>query len=111
MNYGQVVERLEAIDTHLERTLPREDAEHPSAAYFKAKRDYERAWAEAYLCTSGTVEERKNLTIVELYKSEAYKALVTAEAAYEAWRAVDRTLSTRASIGQSLLKAFQQERQ
>lgn len=109
MTYDDVVTRLEAIERDLEALLPDEVTDHPAAAYFRSKREYEQTWAQEYIQTEGTVEERKNQTILRLYSSLVYKELVTAEAAYEANRAIGRVLETRASIGQSLLRAMTRE--
>ncbi len=109
MTYAQVVERLEQIEDALAQQLPDEMTEHPAGAFYRSKREYEKAWAEVYVSTEGTVDERRNRTILKLYTSDAYKALVAAEASYEASKAVSRVLETRASIGQSLLRAFAQE--
>ena len=107
MTHDQIITRLEEIEEAL-ATLDQEQ-NHPAHRYFIAKRDWEKAWAEQYLSTEGTVDERKNKTILALYKTEAYKDYVTAEASYEAHKAKTRTLETRASIGQSLLRASTRE--
>jgi hypothetical protein len=109
MTYDQVVTRLEQIEQALADLLPNEYEDHPAAAYFRAKKAFEHAWAQRYIQTEGTVDERRNLTILKLYDSPAYKALVTAEASYEASKAIGRVLETRASIGQSLLRAMTRE--
>lgn len=107
VTYHDVQQRLSDIDRELLTKQP--NLEHEAESYFKSKRDYERHYAEQYLKTTGTVEERRNKTILALWQSDAYKKLVAAEAAWEGLKAVTRTLETRASIGQSLLKAMQKE--
>lgn len=107
MTYAEIVTRLEEIEEALAELDQEHD--HPAAEFFRAKRDFEFAWAQTYLKQEGTVEERKQRTIIALYRSEDYKRYVTAEARYEAHRARGRTLETRASIGQSLLRAATRE--
>ncbi len=103
-----VMQRLSDIDSDLEAMISEEE-EHPAAAYYREKREFERQYAETYLGKEGTVEERRQKTIVALYQSGHYKQLVVAEAAWEAWRAKEKVLEARASIGQSLLRAMGRE--
>lgn len=107
MTYDQIVTRLEEIEEAL--AVLDHETDHPAAAFFRAKRDWEFAWAQTYLKQEGTVEERKQRTIIAMYPSEDYKRFVVAEARYEAHKARTRTLETRASIGQSLLRASTRE--
>ena len=107
MTYAEIITRLEQIEEALAHLDVETD--HPAAAYYRARRDYEYAWAQCYLKQEGTVDERKSRTIIALYSSKDYKAFVTAEATYEAHKAKTRTLDTRASIGQSLLRAATRE--
>lgn len=108
MNYGQVRQRLETIEQELGEQ--QNDYGMKCADYFRAKRGYEEAYARAYVNAEGkNTEERKSRALLSLMQSEAYKSLVIAEAAYEGAKAVHRTLETRASIGQSLLRALQHE--
>lgn len=90
--------RLEEIDRDLADRVP--ELEQAAMEFFRAKRDKERQHAEVYLLAEGTVAERQ---------AAATKATVLigleAEARYEALKAVVRVLETRASIGQSLLRA------
>lgn len=94
----QVQARLEAIDRDLAN---RQNALESSAlAWFRAKRDKEKQWAQAYISASGPVHERKahaDLAVATVGVAE--------EAEWEALRAVVRTLETRATIGQSLLRS------
>lgn len=108
MTHDDIVTRLEEIEEALAQLD--QEQNHPAAAYFRAKRDWELAFAREYVRHEGlTVEERKNVTILELYKGQAYKDFISAEASYEAHKAKTRTLETRASIGQSLLRASTRE--
>ena len=94
----QVQARLELIERDLaERANPLEQA---ALEWFRAKRDRERAYAEAYIEATGTVDERKSAAV-----RASYLIGLEAEARFEALRAVIRTLETRAQIGMSLLKA------
>jgi hypothetical protein len=93
-----VLERLEAIDRDLANRLP--ELEAAALAWFRAKRDREKARAEVFLTTQGTVAERS---------AHADRATVTIgvddEARYEALKAVVRVLEARSMIGLGLLKA------
>jgi hypothetical protein len=91
--------RLEQIDQDL--ALRQNELEAAAMEFFKAKRDKEQEWAHAYLSSKArTIPERKaeaDLATADVGRDE--------EAAYEALRAVVRVLETRASIGQSILRA------
>lgn len=107
LTYHDVQERLAAIDRDL--MLKQSTLENEARLYFKSKRDFEHDFAVQYLKESGTIEERRNKTIVALWNQDSYKKLVNAEATWEGLKAVTRALETRASIGQSLLRAMQRE--
>lgn len=94
----QVQERLEAIESDL--AIRQNTFEAAAFAWFKAKRDREKRWAQAYLSAEGPAHERKA-------NADLAVAMVGAleEAEYEAVKAVVRTLETRATIGQSLLRS------
>ena len=99
LNPQTVIDRLDAIDRDLAaRTNALEAA---ARAWFIAKRDREKARAVAFLRAEGTVAERSA-------RADALTALdgKNEEAEWEALRAVVRTLETRASIGQSLLRSY-----
>lgn len=74
--------------------------ERAARAWFIAKRDKEKARAVAFLRASGTVAERNAI-------ADEQTALdgKNEEAEWEALKAVCRVLETRASIGQSILRA------
>jgi hypothetical protein len=74
--------------------------ESAGMAYFRAKRDRERDRAVAFLAAVGTVAERNAIAD----RDTALQAR-NEEAEWEALKAVVRVLETRASIGQSLLRA------
>lgn len=93
-----VQERLEAIERELaERQNAYEDA---ALAWFHAKRDREQRRAEVFLTSEGTIAQRSAQAEVETATIG-----VEDEATYEALRGVMRTPETRASIGQSILRA------
>lgn len=99
LNPQTIADRLCEIEEDLaERETALGDA---ARKWFIAKRDRERHRAEVFLASEGTVAER-----------QAHADMATAmdgkeaEAEWEALRAVTRTLETRASIGQSLLKTY-----
>jgi hypothetical protein len=93
-----VSERLEAIDLDLSE-LQREiyDA---AMEWFKKKRDKEHDWAVSFMTADGTVADRK----AAADKINARDGM-DEEALYEALRAKERVLETRANIGMALLKA------
>lgn len=109
LSYAQVRDRLDEIDTDLADRQPIYEA--ACSDYFRAKRNYEAAYAREYVRADGkNSEERKSRALLALMPSQEYKGLIVAEAAYEAGKAAMRTLETRASIGQSLLRVTAQER-
>jgi hypothetical protein len=113
---GQLMSKLEAIDNDLAgKAHVVEDA---AATNFKNKREWEKEWAETRARLRDewrrakikfTVDELNDATLLAVVKSPFYKPFVTAEANYEAVRGVIRVLETRASIGQSLLRAMTKE--
>lgn len=74
--------------------------ESAATRWYRAKRDKEKHHAEVFLRADGTVAERNALADLECACDGRED-----EAEYEAIRAVVRVLETRASIGQSILKA------
>lgn len=109
LSYAQVRDRLDEIDNDLADRMPNYEA--ACSNYFRAKRDYEAAYAREYVQAEGkNSEERKSRALLALMPSPEYKALIVAEADYEGGKAAMRTLETRASIGQSLLRVTAQER-
>lgn len=74
--------------------------EEAALDWYRAKRDREKARAVQFLSAEGTVAERQAIADRETATDGKQE-----EALYESLRAVVRTLETRASIGQSLLKA------
>jgi hypothetical protein len=97
-NPQAVLERLAAIENDL--AIRQNVLEQAARAWYIAKRDREKSRAEVFIRTEGTIAERN-----------AQADIATAqhgqndEAEYEALKAVVRVLETRASIGQSILKA------
>ncbi len=93
----EYVERVEQIEADLARRQPvLEDA---ARKWFVAKRDRDRDRAIAFLGATGTVAERNAIADRDTATNGAM-----AEAEYEALKAVVRTLETRASIGQTLIR-------
>lgn len=97
---AQIMERLEDI----ERDLGERQNEYQQAAedWHRAKRDKEKAWASAYIAHDQAkhVTDRKAAAILA---SEGIGQ--EAEAKYVALKAAVEVLTTRATIGQSLLRA------
>lgn len=104
MTPDQIMKRLGEIEADLaERTAGIEAA---ADEWFKAKRDREHKRAKAFLETkaSGTTVAEAEATA----DRDTCLIGLDAEARYEALKAVVRVLETRASIGQSLLRAHTQ---
>ena len=97
-NPGAVIHRLQEIEDDL--AIRQNTFESAALAWFKAKRDKERARAIAFLGATGTVAERNAVADRDTALNGQLE-----EAEYEAVKAVVRTLETRASIGQSLLRS------
>lgn len=95
---GAVLARLEEIEQDL--AIRQGAFEAAALAWFRVKRDKEKQRAVAFLRAEGTVAERSALA-----ESETALIGVNEEALYEAMRGVMRTLETRASIGQSVLRS------
>lgn len=97
-NPGAVIHRLEQIEHDL--ALRQGAFEAAALGWFRAKRDRERQRALAFIAAQGTVAERNAVADRDTAMLGAAE-----EAEYEALKAVVRTLETRASIGQSILRA------
>jgi hypothetical protein len=95
---GIVLNRLEAIENDL--AIRQNSYEAAALAWFRAKREKEHARAVAFMKAEGTVAERQAQADIETARVGMQE-----EAEYEATRAVMRTLETRASIGQSVLRS------
>ena len=95
---GLVVGRLESIE--LELALLQNEYETAAMEWFRAKRAKEKQWAVAFISAQGTVAERKAIA-----DRDTAEIGMEEEASYEAKRAAERVLSTRASIGQSILRS------
>ena len=95
---GGVMTRLDAIESDLAN---RQNAlESAARNWFLAKRQKEHDRAVAFLSATGTVAERSAIADRDTALDGSQ-----AEAEWEALKAVVRTLETRASIGQSLLRS------
>jgi hypothetical protein len=93
-----VMRRLSEIENDL--AARQNTLELAGMAWFKAKRDREKARAVAFLAASGTVAERSAIADRETAVDGKNE-----EAEWEALKAVVRVLETRANIGMALLKA------
>jgi hypothetical protein len=100
---GQIVGRLEEIEEDL--ATRQADGSKAAEAFHRVKRDFEMAYAKKFMDSTGTVTERKLKAIVAMEGDPLYNELKVAEGSYEGWKAAMRTLETRTSIGQSLLRA------
>lgn len=94
-----VMTRLDEIDADLAARVA--TLERSGEAWFKAKRDKEKARATAFLSCEGTVAERSAHADAETATNGRDE-----EAEWEAVRAVVRVLETRANIGMALLKSY-----
>lgn len=107
MTAEQIMERLEGI----EQDLGERQNEYEAAAEDKHKlvRDYELRVARASLQAQGATATEKKWRALEAIAAsddELYAKLTEAEGKYEGLKAAVRVLETRATIGQSLLKAM-----
>lgn len=93
-----VMARLADIENDL--ALRQNTLEDAAMKWYRAKRDREKARAVAFLKADGTVAERSAIADEQTATDGKEE-----EALFESLRAVVRTLETRASIGQSLLRA------
>jgi hypothetical protein len=93
-----VMQRLAEVENDL--ALRQNALEAAAMDWYRAKRDREKARAVQFLAAEGTVAERQAIADRETATDGKQE-----EALYESLRAVVRTLETRASIGQSLLRA------
>jgi hypothetical protein len=92
--------RLDAIENDLAER--QNDLEAAAMDYARAKRDYEREYATAFLGADGNVEERRQRARLAVKGDLNY---AEAQGKYEGLKAVVRVLDTRASVAQSVLKA------
>lgn len=97
-NPHAVMGRLSDIENDL--AVRQGALEAAARAWFIAKRDKEKARAVAFLRAEGTVAERNAIADEQTALDGKH-----AEAEWEALKAVCRVLETRASIGQSILRA------
>ncbi len=93
-----VEERLEAIEKDLAEL--QNDFEAAAFNWYLAKREREKAEAEAFLTAKGSIAARQAVAKVQTAHDG-----VEREARYEALKAKVRVLETRANIGMALLKA------
>ena len=102
---GAVVDRLDEI----ERDLANRQPEYEQAADDRARlvRDWDKRLAIHQRTAKGSNSEvRKAVALASaIEQDDLYERLKDAEARFEALRVVMRTLETRATIGQSILRA------
>ena len=94
---AQIIERLEQIEEDLANR--QNEVGWAAELWYRAKRDREKARAEAFLSAEGTVAERQAVADRETALEGKEE-----EATYESLKAVVRVLETRASIGQTLVR-------
>lgn len=99
-NPALVIGRLEAIDVDLAARQNELEAAAKDMAF--AKRDMEREYATAFLAAEGNVEERKQRARLAVKDDLKY---AEATGKWEGLKAVVRVLESRATIGQSVLRA------
>jgi len=95
---GAVMFRLAVIENDL--AARQGTLERAGLAWFRCKRDREKARAVAFLSAQGTVAERNAIADQQTATDGRNE-----EAEWEAVKAVVRVLEARASIGQSILRA------
>lgn len=101
----QVQQRLAAIDTDLQNR----QGEYETAADDRARliRDWDRRFAICMVNAKGSnAESRKaHALVAAIEQDDLYERLKDAEGRFEACKVVVRTLETRATIGQSILRS------
>lgn len=103
----QIITRLEGIESDLADRQA--DGEQAALDFYRTKRDFELEYAIKFMNATGTVTERKLKATRAMENEQVYADLKKHEGAYESWKAALRTLETRASIGQSLLRAQREQ--
>lgn len=93
-----VQDRLAEIEHDL--AIRQNALEAAAMTWYRVKREREKQRALAFLQAEGTVAERNAVADSTIAAEGA-----TAEAEYEALKAVVRTLETRANIGMAILKS------
>lgn len=97
---GLVIGRLEEIEADL--AIRQNALEDAAMRMARAKRDYEREFAIAFLSAQGPQEERKQRARIA---SELDREYAEATGLWEGLKAVVRVLETRASMAQSVLRS------
>lgn len=101
-----ILNRLREIEVDLaERQNEFSDAARKRA---RLVREVEYAEAVAYAKASGNTTDRRAAAKALVGESQEYKDLTAAESAYEAGKAAVNVLSTRATIGQTLLRTLRE---
>jgi hypothetical protein len=110
VTYGQIIDRLSAIEADLEE---RQGAyEQAAEDKHRLVRDYELRFARAFMAAEGkTATERKAQATLAVAAAEddLYARLLDAEGRYEGLKAAIRVLEQRAMIGMSLSKSQTRE--
>lgn len=103
---GAILARL----TTIENDLAERQNEFAEAAGKRARlvREVEYAEAVAYAKADGNTTDRRAAAKARVGESQEYKDLTAAEAAYDAGKAAIGVLSTRSSIGQTLLRTLRE---
>jgi hypothetical protein len=104
---GAVIDRLDEIERDLAERQP--DFEQAADDRARAVRDWDRRLALHMKRATGSNSEARKangfVAAIEQDNGQLYEQLQDAEARYDALRVVMRTLETRATIGQSILRA------
>lgn len=112
MEPGAVMRRL--LDVEMELALKQPFYEQAADDMARLRRRWDHRMANALVAAEGSSKEiRESNALLAILASEdggkLYEALADAEARYGAVKAATNSLSARASIGQSVLKALTQE--
>lgn len=97
------MQRLEEIEEQL--ATNQNSLESAAMDYHSYKREVDVARAKAFLNAEGSVQAREAQALVAVSHGDLWRNFVSAEAAYESLKLAQRSLSDRASVGQSLLRA------
>jgi hypothetical protein len=106
VNPADVLDRLEAI----EKDMAEKQNEYETVAEARARlvRDWDKRLAIHGKTAKGSSADVRKATALAgaIEQDQLYERLSDAEARFEALKVVMRTLETRATIGQSLLRAM-----
>lgn len=110
MDPATVMDRLWSIEEELGTKQPW--YEEAADTLVRVKREWDKRMAQALVVADGSSKDQREsqaLLAIVAAEDDLYERLTDAEAKHNALRAVTASLSARASIGQSILRALTNE--